>query len=118
MFPELKERAFFFARLIHCQWSEGDRPVHNCMMGKTILFFYFFILFFFPFLPMLIAEKIRRSCNGTNKSEQRKRSACKYLNCIIHLFLSRLSIFKIYFLFYSLDQRTRECLNTKHANAH
>ncbi len=108
MFPELKERAFLLARLIHCQRSEGDRPVHNCMMEETILFFlfslFYSILSFFSFLLILTAEKIRRSCNGTSKSEQRKCSACKYLNCTIHLFfffpvLLFVSILKIHFLF-------------------
>jgi hypothetical protein len=98
MFPELKERAFLLARLIHCQRSEGDRPVHNCMMEEIILFFLFPLFYsFFSFLLMLTAEKIRRSCNGTSKSEQRKCSTCEYLNCTIHLFFSFSSCFLFLF---------------------
>jgi hypothetical protein len=103
MFPELRELACFLARLIHCQRSEGDRPVHDCMMMmETILSFFFFysiLLLFFFFLPTSTAEKIRRSGNGTSKSEQRKCSACKYLNYTIHLFLFLLFLCSRYIFF-------------------
>jgi hypothetical protein len=128
MFPELRELACFLARLIHCQRSEGDRPVHDCMMMmETILSFFFFysiLLLFFFFLPTSTAEKIRRSGNGTSKSEQRKCSACKYLNCTIHFFFfpalhfvspSLISILEIHFFLPSRSKSSRvpQCLTRK-----
>jgi len=86
------ERTSFLACPPHSLLAKRRRPtcsqLHDGRNHPFFLFSLFYsILSFFSFLLILTAEKIRRSCDGTSKSEQRKCSACKYSNCTIHLFL-------------------------------
>ena len=89
-------------RLVHCQRSEGAPTCSQLYVMRTriLLLFFLFYSLFFPFFLMLTAEKIRRSCYGTNKSEQRKCSACKYLNYTIH---HHLFLLLLLFCFFSRD---------------